>query len=45
MSNETESIAISNDDSTNPIKVSVVQSLSDPTINGIVVCNPDGSSI
>lgn len=45
MSNEIESIAITNGDETNPIQASVVQSTQDPTKNGIVVCNPDWSNI
>jgi len=42
---ETESIAITNWDSTTAIQVSVVQSTDDPTVNGIVWLNPDWSSI
>ena len=45
MAKETESIAISNGDAWAPIQVSVVVSTSDPTKNGVVVCNPDWSSI
>jgi hypothetical protein len=44
MSKETESMAISNWDNTNPLLVSVVVT-SDPTKNGLVVCNADGSPI
>ena len=45
MAKETESEAISNWDTTNPIQVSVVVSMLDPTKNGIVVCKPDWSQI
>jgi len=42
---ETESIAITNGDSTAAIQVSIVPSTDDPTVNGIVWLNPDWSSI
>jgi hypothetical protein len=42
---ETVSKAISNWDSTNPIQVSVVPLISDPTKYWMVVCNPDGSTV
>lgn len=45
MTKETISKSIVNGDSTNPIRVSVVQSTADPTKNGIVLLNPDWSSI
>ena len=45
MGKEIKSKAISNWDSTNPIQASVVKLLSDPTKNGIVICNADGSPI
>lgn len=45
MAKETENIAITNGDSTNPVQVSVVVSTNDPTKNGVVVCNPDWSVI
>lgn len=45
MSNEVESIAISNWDDTSPIQVSVVPLLSDPTKNWLVVVNPDWTPI
>lgn len=45
MSKETENIAISNGDETNPIQASVVVSTSDPTINWLVVLNPDWSNL
>jgi hypothetical protein len=41
MTKETISKSIVNGDSTNPIRVSVVQSTADPTKNGIVLLNPD----
>jgi hypothetical protein len=45
MAKETESIAISNWDTTNPIQVTVVVTTDDPTKNGVVICNSDWSSI
>jgi hypothetical protein len=45
MGKETESIAISNGDSTNPIQVSVVVCDDDNTKNWVVVCNPDWTEI
>ena len=45
MAKEVVSKAISNGDSTNPIQASVVPLLSEPTKNGLVVVNADGSKI
>ena len=45
MAKETESIAISNWDSTTPLQVSVVPLTIDPTKYWVVVVNADGSSI
>jgi hypothetical protein len=45
MAKEIVSKAISNGDSTNPIQASVVPLLSDPTKNGLVVVNADGSAV
>lgn len=45
MDKEIQSIAISNGDANDPKEVTVVQSLDDPYINGIVALNPDGTLI
>lgn len=45
MGRETESIVISNGDASNPIDVTVVTSVDDPSINWIVWLNPDGTLI
>lgn len=42
---QVESIAITDWDDTNPIQVTVVVASSDPTKNGIVALNPDGTII
>ena len=37
------SVQLQDDDT--DCKISVVATLDDPTINGVVVCNPDGSEL